>query len=180
MAMSNQKRTPPDTLRDEKAKIPNFMSARRDAGFWGAAFIAVGVAAFAGALLLLEIIDSSPSSLDPWAVVFLLSSMGFFSFAGYALLRTRPFSVHDGLIVLPWPLRTKTGLRRKTVRVEEIESVGPASSPEGYYGLRVILRDGTGFYLWDPDLPPGAKEALLRLSSLSSVAGVTDSDDQTR
>jgi len=149
----------------------DFAPARRAARYWGVAFIAVAVTVFVIMNLAWVILGPPQSGWDSWALGFLLGSAAFFSLAGYALLRSRPFSVRNGLITLPWPIRTKTGARRRVVHVREIDSLKPATSPEGYAGLRVTLLDGTVFHLWDPDLPPGAREHLQRLRPSTPQSG---------
>lgn len=107
-----------------------------------------------------------PSGLsNPWADLAYAGLLGLFALAVYGVTRLKPFGVRDGLVTLPWPIRDASGRKRRSVLLAEIRSVAPARSERQESGVLLLLNDGTRFYLWDPDLPPGASSFLLRMKA---------------
>jgi hypothetical protein len=122
------------------------------------------MAVAACALLVWALVASGHPGTDVWVLAVLSGFAVFFSVLSFSILRARQFSVENGLLKLPRPVRTAGGTRTREIQLREFSSLESLANPEGYLGLRITLRDGTTFYLWDPDLPPGAREYLIRLS----------------
>jgi len=107
---------------------------------------------------------TNPSLMsDPWADLAYASLLVLFAVAAYGATRLKPFAIRDGLVTLPWPIPDATGRRRRSIALEEIQSVAPARSERNETGVLVSLKDGTTLHLWDPDLPQGASEYLLSI-----------------
>ncbi len=101
---------------------------------------------------------------DFWTLAFLGGFAILLSIASFVVLRLRSFSIRSGVIMLPSPIRLKSGGRTQRVGVEQIACVVPAVVG-GRASLSVTLRDGTSFVIADSALPPGAREYLLTLVS---------------
>jgi len=125
----------------------------------------VAVAWFALSLMAVFVLwqaATSPSAMaNPWTDLAYAGLLGLFCLAAYGATRLKPFGIRDGLMTLPWPIRDASGRKRRNLSLAEIRSVTPALSERQESGMLVTLRDGTDFYLWDPDLPPGASSYLL-------------------
>ncbi len=112
---------------------------------------------------------ANPTGLsNPWADLAFAGLLGLFASAAYGATQLKPFDVRDGIITLPWPIRDAVGKRRRRISLREIRSVAPARSERQSTGVIVTLKDGATFYLWDPDLPPGASAYLLRTKEASA------------
>lgn len=131
--------------------------------------VTAGVAWFALVLMVTFVVWQAvavPFGLsNPWADTAYAALLGLFALAAYGVTRVKPFGVRDGLVTLPWPIRDASGRKRRSVLLAEIRSVAPARSERQESGVLLLLNDGTRFYLWDPDLPPGASSFLLRMKA---------------
>jgi len=128
------------------------------------------------ALLLFLLIQEVTSNPGIRAAYIAFLGVGLFMSLGiaYLLAQFRSFSVRSGVMMLAFPIRTKTGRRIRQVRLGAILNAEPHSDPQGYKGLGLTLSDGSHFVIYETDLGQGGSEFLDRL--LDSVAGRRESN----
>lgn len=132
------------------------------------AFGFAGAAVFLAGLLVLELLSSRTADISWGYIAGLAIAVMMAIGIAYMASQVRSFSVHNGWMALPLPLRLKSDKRVKSIPLREIRTARPWMNSDGKTGFEFQLVDETVFYVLLEDLPQGAGEFLSRLAAAVS------------
>lgn len=125
----------------------------------------VGGGLFAGVLGYSLVSGSVTGSLAIAGVIGLVAGLATVLILVSMILSRGPVAIGDGTLSLASSIRLRNGSRTREVPLSEITDVKPVVGPDGEHGVRVLLPDGTFFFLDQQEFEGKGLEIMEKLSS---------------
>lgn len=130
-----------------------------------ATILLVGGAFFSGVMGYSLASGSVSGTLALAGIIGLVAGLATVLMLVRMILSRGPVAIGDGILNLGSSIRLRNGSRTRRVPLGEIMDVEPAVGPDGEHGVRILLPDGTTFFLDREEFQENGSEIMEKLSS---------------